>query len=329
MFTLEPENWYALQWLRSTGSAISSPFTPVFMEKVIPRKTGQGMLGLQLYMPEGERRWEIRVPTRTDWFMVVEIGGQKCALLQPITFEWLRRFCPKFEAQYSFPPEPRFPGDVQFYLDQAFRDQVTHTILCQCFEEKLVFEVGYIPSSESMPLTARGCGLAIEAEHLLALSAKVREWVQFYSDEREDHQPDLSLNVEYRELDVLVTGSLRFDGYKYVARELGDDAEPILACIRRTEVPSAPLMQMTMLHHLQRYLMKWGGEHEPLNGKQWRCFRELFLQTAHYAVPLAYQHPHYYRLWLHNFEPCREQAVDAVRRAHESTAYDDNAPPVF
>lgn len=129
----------------------------------------------------------------------------------------------------------------------------------------------------------------------------------------------------YQEQDVLTACALRFDGYKYLEQVLEDDRSVIDAHVDQGTIPEDPFLRMTMFFLLQRYLMKWGGEHEPKHGKFWRLFRQLFFAVVDQPVPMAFQHEGNYQNWVQNYEPCRAQCVKVVRAVHEATEYDDAA----
>lgn len=330
VFTLEPERWYALELLLGAHSQGGPQFKPIFVEKITPRKTGKGLLGLQFYSPEGESRAEARILKRMSEYLVAELGDN-CGIFRPLTFEWLARYCPDLVEKHpfpSFPWETRYEGDMQFYLDQVFHEQIRHPAFAGYTSHTLALvSDGPVSSSGGVRVKAQDCPLVIEARHVLALQQKVVESVRLYFPHREDLAQNILFQLEYEEHDVLSACALRFDGYKYVKQKLGDDASLIHNYLDRSELPEDPLVQMAVFFHLQRYLMKWGGEHEPLHGQKWRFFRTLFLAVVNQPVPLEFQHAEIYSSWLHNYEPCREQVIETVRCVHDSTEYDDSALP--
>lgn len=85
---------------------------------------------------------------------------------------------------------------------------------------------------------------------------------------------------------------------------------------------------MALFFFLQRFLMKWGGEYEPPNGRYWRAFRNLFLITNQYEIPERYRNGEYYLTWEREYLPKREEQVAYIASIHKSTSYDDNAPPL-
>ncbi|MBN1641866.1 MAG: hypothetical protein JXA09_11590 [Anaerolineae bacterium] len=325
MFTLEPERWYALERVLGAYQGKVPEFTPAFVKEVTPRKTGHGILGLKLNTGADELQWEAQVLRRAAEYMVVAIGNQNSAILRPVTFEWLSRFCPELTEQYPPPAAAYGEANVQDYLNQALCGQPSRRRSQHYDGERLVFDVlGISSSSGPVRAVCRDCSLSVQAEHLLALSERIRRVVQWHFPGRQDLVDNIVLRVKYDEVDVLIVCALRFDGYRYVDQVLDGNNEAIRRYIDRAEVPPDPLMQMATFFHLQRFLMKWGGEQLSHSGPTWRLFRTLCLQVADYPVPLQFQQWEYYPHWLHNYEPCREQAIEAVRRVHEATQYVDD-----
>lgn len=329
LFTLEAERWYALELVLDDNNVVNPQFMPIFVEKIIPRKTGKNRLGVAWYSSRGEAQPDLHILKRTSGYLAAESGDDNYSVIYPITFDWIARFCPDLAAQHPFPSEPRYASDLQFYLDQIFEGQVHHRALTGYAGRQLVFVSEAPVSTGGLRVKALDCPLIIEAEHLLALQEKVIQRVRFYFPNRDDLVQNISFQLEYEEHDVLTACALRFDGYKYLEHVLHGDKSVIQQCLDRGDVPENPLLQMAAFFHLQRYLMKWGGEHEPLHGRKWRLFRTLFLAVVNRPVPPEFQLPDRYAAWLHNYEPYREQCIQTVQHVHELTEYDDEALPAL
>ena len=134
------------------------------------------------------------------------------------------------------------------------------------------------------------------------------------------------MSFDEKENDILIHWALRFDGYKY-REDTGMDENQIFDGFFCTgEWPDSQLDQLSSFFLLQRFLMKWGGEYEPPNGKYWCAFRNLFLITSQYTIPERYQNGEYYLIWKREYLPKQKDQVAYIASIHESTSYDDNAP---
>ncbi|MEI8196477.1 MAG: DUF1156 domain-containing protein, partial [Phycisphaerae bacterium] len=126
---------------------------------------------------------------------------------------------------------------------------------------------------------------------------------------------------------ILTTCALRFDGWKYV-KQCGFDYKTALERFFATgQWPELRDQQLTMFFMLQRYLMKWGGEQLPKSSSDWRAFRDLYLKVHEYRVPLVYRQEEYHTEWQREYYPHLAECTRLIRRIHETTAYEDSAPP--
>jgi hypothetical protein len=102
---LIPSNWYAWQMIPGYIRGRNIPYcSPVFVEKVIPRKTGKSTLGLRftnVLYAEGVQEFEldIKILKHAGNYIVAElISGKdspdRCVVISHIEFGWIERFCP-------------------------------------------------------------------------------------------------------------------------------------------------------------------------------------------------------------------------------------------
>ena len=134
--------------------------------------------------------------------------------------------------------------------------------------------------------------------------------------------------TELDERSILSACALRFDGHHYRDTTGLDIDQGIDTFFETGEWRLTQLDQLAHFFLLQRFLGKWGGEYEPLNGKYWRAFRSLFLLVHSYEMPEHYRLQPYYEEWEREYHPHLEQCVALVRYVHEHTPYDDKAPPM-
>lgn len=84
--------------------------------------------------------------------------------------------------------------------------------------------------------------------------------------------------------DLLCEVALRFDGYRFAESTRCDAIELGRAMVAGTLMGTDD-EAMCVLFHLQRYVCKWGGEQEPLDGEVWRTIRALVIRLALLPVP--------------------------------------------
>jgi hypothetical protein len=126
-----------------------------------------------------------------------------------------------------------------------------------------------------------------------------------------------------REDDVLICCALRFDGYAYAEATGLTFPEATDRLVDDDVWPEGREERLAVFFALQRYLYKWGGEYEPREGKCWRVFRTLFLDLHDAEIPARFRLAEYAEKWD---RMDHDRAVAVVRRIHEMTAYDDDAP---
>ena len=138
---------------------------------------------------------------------------------------------------------------------------------------------------------------------------------------------DEKKDAAQREMEILTAWALRFDGYAYEAATGFVLADGSTAWADHGRLPDDPLARLAILFALQRWLGKWGGEYEPLHGRTWRRFRELFLLTHAVRVPREYRFGHWYEDWKRERLPRAAEDVSLAERIHAETKYDDDAKP--
>ncbi len=318
MFSLEPEEWYPYQ-------EISDYFRPIYIKKVIPRKTGKNLLGLELTTKHGLERLELRVLLRTEYQLVAAQGGETIVIIHQVGFKWLQRHCSALLSENPLSHEPRYDSDVAFYLDNVFETRINQTVFDSFRDEHIFFRFDdHIFQSDHYKVAqASKLPLVVEAENLSLFWKKAKDRVEFYLPKRPDKEIDIAFEIKVSEDDILIAWALRFDGYKYddKYKQAVDSAN----LLKSDTIPEEPLIRMTHFFLLQRYLHKWGGEFEPGHGECWRLFRTLFLLIANEAVPLPYRFSDRYESWLHNFEPLTNECVALIRSLHKGLDYDDKA----
>ena len=133
LFTLAPNRWYGWQMIPGyAGSRCVPYFSPVYMRKVTPKKSGKGIIQMEflnVLYAEGVQWFEVnvRVTNRSANFLIGELiesqksADARCVVLSHIEFEWLRRFCP--EIMGNSPVErcsSVAQSSVSMYLNEVF-----------------------------------------------------------------------------------------------------------------------------------------------------------------------------------------------------------------
>lgn len=321
MFTLEPEKWYAFREIFPTtllGDEVADRFRPIYINKIIPLKTGKNLLDIELISFSGVERLKLKMLERSNHHLVASKEKNVTVIIQHINFDWLEAHCSDRMFQNPIPSRPRYDIDVDFYLDKVFCTRVLQKKFDDFADDRVVFECDDFTSAQAIDLP-----ITVEARNLTDLWKKARDRVDFYLPRPQEQDLKLAFELKAREDDILIAWALRFDGYKY-REEHAEEVERTNVLEKET-IRDDPLLRMTHFFLLQRYLMKWGGEYEPFHGKAWRIFRSLFLMIANQPVPLAYRYPDCYEKWLNNYEPCTFSCEAVIRSIHERIDYDDSA----
>ena len=127
--------------------------------------------------------------------------------------------------------------------------------------------------------------------------------------------------------DVLTACALRFDGWRY-QQDTGFDQKAAFDQFFRTgQWKLSAEEKLATFFMLQRGLNKWDLVYEPKHGRWWRAYRTLFFEAVHLDVPAAYRNGDWYDRWDRDYAGRLDQCIEAVRKVHDATAYDDDAKP--
>ena len=129
---LTPESWYAWQMLPGYVGERNVPYcSPIFVQRVVPRKTGKGILGLDfvnVLYAEGVQGFslDIRILKHSANYLIADLlygdsGLDRAAIISHIEFGWIERFCPSL--WYHRPPSSvagAAATSVSLYLTELF-----------------------------------------------------------------------------------------------------------------------------------------------------------------------------------------------------------------
>jgi hypothetical protein len=128
-----PNSWYAWQMIPGYVGQRNVPYSsPIFVERVAPKKTGKGILTLDfvnVFYAEGVQDFsmDLRVLKHSSDYLIADLwygpeGPDRAAIISHIEFAWIERFCP--ELWYHRPPSSiggAADGNVSIYLTEIFR----------------------------------------------------------------------------------------------------------------------------------------------------------------------------------------------------------------
>jgi hypothetical protein len=129
---LAPNCWYAWQMIPGYIGERSVPYcSPIFMQRVVPRKTGKGVLGVSfvnVFYAEGVQDFslDMRILKHAADYIVAELlygndDPDRVAVISHIEFKWIERFCPRL--WFHRPPSSlnsAGTGSVSAYLGEVF-----------------------------------------------------------------------------------------------------------------------------------------------------------------------------------------------------------------
>ena len=106
-------------------------FSPIHVTRVVPLKTGKGILEIDFWnvcYAEGVQNFEgirLKVLLRAENYLIgrlLDSGSEvRSAIISHIEFAWLDRFCPHIiEAHPPFDINAAYSGSVSLYLDRIF-----------------------------------------------------------------------------------------------------------------------------------------------------------------------------------------------------------------
>jgi hypothetical protein len=124
--------WYAWQMIPGYVGQRNGPYcSPIFVERVVPKKTGKGILTLDfvnVFYAEGVQGFSLDLKIlkhSTEYLIADLLGGpeetDRAAIISNIEFAWIERFCP--ELWYHRPPASvvdTADGSVSLYLSEVF-----------------------------------------------------------------------------------------------------------------------------------------------------------------------------------------------------------------
>lgn len=134
--------------------------------------------------------------------------------------------------------------------------------------------------------------------------------------------------MEFTERGILTRCALRFDGWKYAEQTGFDHRAAFDAFFATGKWSLTDQEKLACFFLLQRGLCKWDLVYEPLHGKFWRAYRTLFFEVCEMEPQEPFRDVRYVEEWDRDYKPALEKCIEIVRRVHESTEYDDNAPPM-
>jgi hypothetical protein len=129
---LVTQSWYGWQMIPGYVGQRNVPYcSPIFVERVTPKKTKKGILTLDfvnVFYAEGVQNFSIDMKIlkhSTDYLIADLLYGlelsDRAAIVNHIEFAWIERFCP--ELWYHHPPSSiseAASGNVSLYLSEVF-----------------------------------------------------------------------------------------------------------------------------------------------------------------------------------------------------------------
>ena len=133
--------------------------------------------------------------------------------------------------------------------------------------------------------------------------------------------------------EVQQAASLRFDAYGFLQRSYGlasdysgwTDRWELLFRTGNGQLPAGDDEALSLAFLYQRYLNKWGGEHEQRHGFRHRLWRASVLRTIRVPTPPDWRLADYDHEWERHYRPHLDAAEACVREIHERMKYDDDA----
>ncbi len=130
---LLPQYWFARQMIPGYSGQRNVPYcSPIYVERVLPKKTGRGILSLNfvnVLYAQGVQDFfvDLKVLKHSTNYLIAEVlygarGPDRIAIISHIEFAWIERFCP--ELWYHRPPSSvsgAANGTVSLYLSEVFR----------------------------------------------------------------------------------------------------------------------------------------------------------------------------------------------------------------
>jgi hypothetical protein len=129
---LAPESWYAWQMIPGYIGECNVPYcSPIFIRRLVPKKTGKGILGIDFYnvfYAEGVQDFslDVRILKHAENYLIAELlygdsDIDRAAVISNIEFAWIEHFCPNL--WHNFPPSSigeAAQSSVSIYLGEVF-----------------------------------------------------------------------------------------------------------------------------------------------------------------------------------------------------------------
>ena len=129
-FILSPDRWYGWQMLPGYTTGYSPYFSPIRIERVVPKKTGAGWLEIAFYnafYAQGVQNFHIsaRILIRGENYLVCAIDDadstQRAAVISSLSMDWLRDHCREFVEKNSYQElEGLAKSEMDYFLNMAF-----------------------------------------------------------------------------------------------------------------------------------------------------------------------------------------------------------------
>lgn len=128
-FILSPGRWYGWQMLPGYTTGYRPYFSPIRVEKVVPKKTGAGWLDIEFYnafYAEGVQDFHVsaRILIRGESYLVCAIDGTssspRTAVISSLSMDWLRDHCREFLEKISHREmEGLAKSEMDYFLNMA------------------------------------------------------------------------------------------------------------------------------------------------------------------------------------------------------------------
>jgi hypothetical protein len=133
LFELKPFTWYAWQML--PGYTDEFYYSPIYIQKVIPKKSGKSMLEVHFinaFYAAGTKDFELdmKVIKREPGFMMLDlIYGQRAAIVSDINYAWFDRHGRFMLEKGGRGKVPKLnPENVQEFLSAYFTGNPQHHV---------------------------------------------------------------------------------------------------------------------------------------------------------------------------------------------------------
>ncbi|MRR33123.1 hypothetical protein EG829_00280 [bacterium] len=126
------QSWYAWQMIPGYIGQRNVPYcTPIFVERVVPKKTGKGILTINfcnVFYAEGVQDFscDLKIIKHSTDYLIADLlygpqGPDRAVIISHIEFAWIERFCPHL--WHDHPPSSiggAACASVSLYLSEVF-----------------------------------------------------------------------------------------------------------------------------------------------------------------------------------------------------------------